>query len=185
MHRKELLQNLAAYASPTPEEKEIVGRFASFVQTTPDCFERTHAAGHVTGSAFVLSPDRSCVLLTLHTKLQRWFQLGGHADGCPRIHEVALREAMEESGLTAVVPCLQPNTPIDYDIHLIPANKKEGAHLHYDARYLFWSKESTYACSHESLELKWVPLQEISSYCKDPAMLRVIKKITSGAVEAL
>jgi 8-oxo-dGTP pyrophosphatase MutT (NUDIX family) len=177
MHREHILKNLVAYKPSSPEEMRIVEKFTCFVKTTPDCFERTHAPGHVTGSAFVLSEDYSCVLLALHAKLQRWLQLGGHADGCPHVHEVAHREAVEESGLSSLVPYLSSAIPIDYDVHEIPANKKEGVHLHYDVRYVFHSKDSKFICSNESLELKWIPLDEIPNYCNEPSTLRVIKKI--------
>lgn len=177
MHRESLLKNLVAYTPSSMEEEEIVQKFTQFVKSTPDCFERSHAAGHVTGSAFVLSPDYSCVLFSLHAKLQRWFQLGGHADGCPCAHDVAHREALEESGIDSLIPYPQPPIPIDFDIHEIPANKKEGAHLHYDVRYVFLSKDSNFFCTKESLELKWIPLDEISNYSKEPATLRVVKKI--------
>jgi 8-oxo-dGTP pyrophosphatase MutT (NUDIX family) len=55
--------------------------------------------GHVTGSAWIVSPDRQKVVLLHHFKLDRWLQPGGHADGDPDILGVALREAEEETGL--------------------------------------------------------------------------------------
>ena len=35
---------------------------------------------HLTASTLVLSADGRRVLLTLHAKAQRWFQLGGHCE---------------------------------------------------------------------------------------------------------
>ena len=177
MHRKHLLKDLASYRPSTNEEARMIQKFTLFVDTTPDCFERTHPAGHVTGSAFVLSSDYTCVLFSLHAKLHRWFQLGGHADGCADTHDVARREAIEESGLTCITPFPNPPTPIDFDIHEIPANKKESAHLHYDVRYVFHSKDNNFACTHESLELKWILLSEVSQYTDEPAILRAVQKI--------
>ena len=43
------------------------------------------------------------VLLTHHRKLDRWLQLGGHADGDRDLARVALKEAEEESGLAGLV----------------------------------------------------------------------------------
>lgn len=177
MHRKELLKSLEEYNPLLPGEEVIRHRFKEFVQSTPDCFERTHEAGHVTGSAFVLSSDRTCILLAFHTKLQKWLQLGGHADGCPRVHEVALREAMEESGMTQILPYLTPLAPIDFDIHEIPHNKKENSHYHYDVRFVFQSQQHDFICSNESLALKWVPIDDVPDYSKEPSVLRVIDKI--------
>ena len=62
-------------------------------QGHPDCYERTSPTGHFTGSAWLVSGDGQRVLLTHHRKLDRWLQLGGHADGSGDLAEVALREA--------------------------------------------------------------------------------------------
>ena len=175
MHRSAILKTLDEYQPRSSPEVEIRDRFVQFVQTTPTCFERTHETGHVTGSSFVLSPDKSCLLLNFHAKLQKWFALGGHADGCSDVLDVAHREAIEESGLTKIQ--LHRITPIDLDIHEIPANKKESAHYHYDVRFVFHSQTSDFVCSHESKELTWVLLEEVSRYTEDPSILRVIEKL--------
>lgn len=176
MHRSPLLKTLSEYRSLYPEEEELIQRFESFVQTTPACFERSNEAGHITGSAFILSPDHSAILLTLHAKLNLWLQLGGHADGCPHVEEVAFREAIEESGLTRLQ--FYPNAvPFDLEIHEIPAYKEVKAHLHYDVRFLLLSEEEAFVCSEESLALRWVPLDRLASFCHEENLLRAAKKI--------
>lgn len=177
MHRESLLQNLRNHTSVSLEEKDMIKRFQHFVETTPTCFERTHTQGHITASSFVLSKDRKKVLLAHHAKLLKWLQLGGHADGCPSAYDVAHREAAEESGLSCIMPLFIPSIPIDFDIHEIPANKKDAAHLHYDVRYVFHTHEDAFTCSNESLELKWVSLDDIDAYSQEPSILRVIDKI--------
>lgn len=177
MHREDILKKLGDYQRTYFDEEETVQRFRQFIESTADCFERSHGPGHITGSAFVLSADQSCVLFTLHTKLQKWLQLGGHADGCSAIHEVALKETIEESGLSQFFPHHNSVIPIDFDIHTIPPNKKEKEHLHYDVRFIFHAQKDNFICSNESLSLKWIPLDEILLYNNDPAILRVIKKI--------
>ena len=88
-----------------------------------DCFDRTCRPGHITAAAWILSADRRRSLLTHHRKLDRWLQLGGHADGQWHVEEVALREAREESGLTRfdIVPIDGVLMPFDVDVHEIPA----------------------------------------------------------------
>ena len=84
-------------------------RFIDFVESHDDCFERLLQVGHVTASAWVLNPDASKTLLTHHRKLNKWLQLGGHADGDTNVLNVATREVMEESGISlaqAPVPAL-------------------------------------------------------------------------------
>jgi 8-oxo-dGTP pyrophosphatase MutT (NUDIX family) len=176
MHRSHILETLANYNSIYPKEKETVRRFEQFVKEMPACFERSHEPGHITGSAFILSPDKSAILLGLHAKMNRWFQLGGHADGCPHVDQVAFREAIEESGITKIR--FYPNsTPIDLDIHEIPEYKNVKAHLHYDVGFLLFSEESDVICSNESFAIKWVRFDEMGLYCQEPSMLRAIEKI--------
>ncbi|MFY0311407.1 hypothetical protein ACFMBG_16070 [Leisingera sp. D0M16] len=65
-------------------------RLLAFCGREPQAFGRNPETGHVTGSAFVMSPDMKSVLLTHHRKLGRWFQLGGHCDGIADVPFVAL-----------------------------------------------------------------------------------------------
>lgn len=146
-----------------------------FVQTTPDCFKRTHKAGHITGSAWLLNPDGTAALLTLHRKLGRWLQPGGHADGDANPLRVALREAEEESGIIGIQPL---STAIfDVDIHRIPARPQAGEpeHLHYDIRFLLRAPHETFTCSAESEALAWWTPHRIDQHAEllDEAVIRL------------
>ncbi|MBB5350600.1 8-oxo-dGTP pyrophosphatase MutT (NUDIX family) [Haloferula luteola] len=175
MHRQPLLDALETYFSRHPAEAETVGPFRQFVEAEPDCFERHLSKGHVTGSAWILSSDQQRVLLTHHRKLNRWLQLGGHADGDPDVLAVALREAREESGLhdfELVLPGI-----FDLDIHPIPARASEPAHFHYDVRYLLLATgDESYTVSEESHDLSWVPLSEVPQRVQETSMLRMLEK---------
>src|SRR5207245_6935322 len=107
-----------AYRPYDDREAAMVGRLRRFVTEHADCFERSLQTGHITGSAWVVDIDRSHALLTHHRKLNKWLQLGGHADGDPDILRVALREAREESSLESIRAVSE--AIIDIDIHLIP-----------------------------------------------------------------
>src|ERR1700742_3290902 len=100
MHRRPLLNMLECYRHAFPAEGDVVDRIVALVEAHANCFERTCRPGHITGAAWIVSADRRHCLLTHHRKLDRWLQLGGHADGQTQIEEVALREAREESGMT-------------------------------------------------------------------------------------
>src|SRR5258708_920691 len=65
-------------------------------------FYRDFFPGHFTGSALIVDTALERILLTYHRKLDKWLQLGGHADGESRIWQVALREAQEESGIKEI-----------------------------------------------------------------------------------
>jgi 8-oxo-dGTP pyrophosphatase MutT (NUDIX family) len=104
--------------------------------------DRRTLPGHLTTSAIVLDPTGREVLLVFHTALGRWLQPGGHWECAPSFAASALREAMEETGVTELP--LHPwhaghDLPVDIDTHPIPANARKGepAHVHFDLRYVF------------------------------------------------
>ncbi|HPT16797.1 MAG TPA: nucleoside triphosphate hydrolase, partial [Kiritimatiellia bacterium] len=54
MGREELLRQLHEYRTRWTDEAATVDRFVAFVASHADCFARTLAVGHVTGSAWVV-----------------------------------------------------------------------------------------------------------------------------------
>lgn len=149
----------------------MLTRMIAFAEANKDCCSRSLLAGHMTGSAWVLDRSHSAALLTHHRKLNKWLQLGGHADGNPDLLAVALREVQEESGLTEVK--VLSRAPFDVDIHSIPARGAEPEHYHYDVRFLFEADaRHVLTLSDESHSLAWIPLSDLADPA-DPRSLRV------------
>jgi len=154
----------------------MLARVLSFVGEHPDCFERSLAVGHVTGSAWIVDASRTHALLTHHAKLGLWLQPGGHCDGDADVLRVAMREAEEEAGLKQLTPLLA-GAIFDVDAHEIPARKSELAHVHYDIRYaLEGDRSHALQISAESRDLRWVPLEEIEALNTDESVLRMVSK---------
>jgi 8-oxo-dGTP pyrophosphatase MutT (NUDIX family) len=168
-------------------QRELLGRMRAFTAAHPDALLRTQLSGHLTGSALVTDPERERVLLTLHRKLGLWLQLGGHADGEPALDRVALREAVEESGLERLsfldqTPRLGPQCSgpaiFDLDIHPIPARGAEPRHLHYDVRFVLVAEEpNRIAITAESDDLRWFTLAEAYRVTTEPSMHRQFDKL--------
>ncbi|RIL08140.1 MAG: NUDIX hydrolase [Proteobacteria bacterium] len=180
MHRKALLDLLARYRAAHPEEAACADRVRALVETHADCFLRTCAPGHVTASAWVLSPDGRRFLLTHHRKLGRWLQLGGHADGDPDVAAVALREAREESGLARLHfgYAADAPVPVDVDVHAIPARGAEPRHEHHDVRFvLVAAPGQTVAASDESHALDWFEMDALEDVADDDSVLRLGLKV--------
>jgi len=80
MHRASALELLHKYRSKPLSAAEAlsVAKTISFIERHPDCLLRSCLTGHLTGSAWILSPDRKRTLLTHHEKLGKWLQLGWH-----------------------------------------------------------------------------------------------------------
>lgn len=175
MHRRPLLDLLAGYRPFDADDAAACERIRAFVAANADCFERSLLEGHVTGSAWIVDASRSRCLLTHHRKLERWLQLGGHADGEADVLGVAMREAREESGLAS----LRVVTPaiFDCDVHLIPARKSEPDHWHYDVRFLFEADpDEALVVSEESKELAWVALTGVAPLSGDASVMRMVAK---------
>ncbi len=180
--RRPLADALRRYADARPERADVARRLLAFVESTPDCFERAHAAGHVTGSAWLIDPEGRRALLTLHHKLRRWLQPGGHADGDPDTLRVAIREAEEESGIAGVTPVSRDI--FDVDIHEIPARGEEPAHLHYDVRYLLRAPHDRYRVSSESDALAWLGPEELAATRPDASVRRMLELWLSWSGES-
>ncbi len=173
--REPLILLLDRYQPIDAADAETKERFLAFVRAEPECFERTLLKGHVTGSSWLVDSSGERVLLTHHRKLDKWLQLGGHADGDSDVLRVACREAEEESGLPAVVPV---GTEIfDIDIHLIPARNEVPEHYHYDLRFVLRSEgDDNFVVSDESHDLAWIPIPEIERYTTERSVLRMKEK---------
>lgn len=175
--REQLIARLRAFAalSADPRDRTLAEEFAQFAATHADCLRRSCIPGHFTGSAWVVDAGRRRTLLTHHRKLDKWLQLGGHADGDGDLLAVALREAQEESGLKAVQAV---TTEIfDLDRHLIPARKDEPAHWHYDVRFLFEADAAEpLVVTSESKDLAWVDLAEVARLNPEESMLRMVRR---------
>jgi len=173
--RAPLLGELERYRAADAREAAMLEQLRAFVAENEDCFERTLAAGHVTGSAWVVDRALEAVLLTHHRKLGRWLQLGGHADGDADVRRVALREAREESGIDAIV--LANDGIYDVDVHEIPARRDEPAHLHYDVRFAFFAdRAAAPRVSDESHEVAWVSLSDLEPLGVDDSVRRLAAK---------
>ena len=115
------------------------------------------------------------MLLTHHRKLDKWLQLGGHADGDPDLAAVAQREAHEESGLMGI-RLLSPEV-FDVDRHWIPERKGELGHYHHDLRFLFEAGPAEpLVCSSESKDLAWVELERVTALNPEESMARMVRK---------
>lgn len=173
--RTAIRQALARYARQWPQEADVVQSFAHFLDEADTVFVRAHLSGHFTASSWLVDRSGERILLTHHRKLERWLQLGGHADGDLDLARVALREAEEESGLTD----LQVDAAIfDLDRHWIPERGDVPGHWHYDVRYVVHARGSEdYVVSEESHDLAWRRIDEVlADASSDESMRRMARK---------
>ena len=166
---------LADYRRRWLAESATVDRFLDLLDDAEDPFRRERLAGHFTASAWLVDRAGERVLLTHHRKLDRWLQLGGHADGERDFARVALTEAEEESGLTDLT--VAPEI-FDLDAHEIPEHKGVPAHIHYDVRFIVRAGENeAFVVSDESHALAWRAIATLPhDEAMDPSVRRMAEK---------
>lgn len=174
-NRQQLKAELTSFNSEFKEELAFRDRMIELLSFS-NCFERSLPHAHFTASAWVVDKNFELALLTHHAKLNRWLQLGGHADGIEDLREVARKELEEESGLSNTR--FYTEGIFDIDIHTIPERKGIPAHDHYDVRFLFVADlEEEVQKNHESIAVAWKAFDDIPALCNgNESMLRMIKK---------
>ncbi|MDX2645821.1 NUDIX hydrolase [Streptomyces sp. PA03-1a] len=147
---------LKDWSAPDTGQERLRETYLAHLEAHPDGMWKACAAGHVTGSALVVDPERGRVLLTLHKKLGMWLQMGGHCEPeDTSLAGAALREGVEESGIRGLT-LLRPG-PVNLDRHLTPCA------WHLDVQYAAVAPPGAVEeISEESLDLKWFSYDEVA-----------------------
>ncbi len=147
---------IRAYRPADSREEADLDRITRLMRTADDPWDRTSPL-HVTGSALIVHPPSSRILLRWHQRQQAWLQVGGHGDAGE--HDplaVALREGEEETGLADLRPWPTPELR-HVAIVSVPAGKGEPAHEHADLRYvLATSAPDAIVAENDQAPLRWL-----------------------------
>jgi 8-oxo-dGTP pyrophosphatase MutT (NUDIX family) len=161
---------LSAWRPPESGQAVLREEYLLFLAGHSDAMSRTCRVGHLTASALVMDEHRTRVLLTLHPKVGRWLQLGGHCEAGERsLRASAIRETREESGIVDVT---LSESPIRLDRHAVRCG--EGMSVHYDVEYLaLVPAGAREAISEESDDLRWFGVDALPAGL-DAAVLAMI-----------
>lgn len=161
-----VIDTLTRWDAPDPAQDTLREAVLAFVLARPDACRRACEPGHVTASTLVLDHTGAQALLTLHPRVGRWLQLGGHCEELDSdIAAAALREAREESGITGLR--LDPELAA---LHVHPLTCSLGLPTrHLDLQFVAHAPAGAeILCSDESLDLRWWPLDALPE--GDPAL---------------
>jgi 8-oxo-dGTP pyrophosphatase MutT (NUDIX family) len=142
-----------------PGQEALRQAFLGFLAALPGGCRRSCVPGHITASALVLDPAGERALLTLHPRIGRWVQLGGHCEETDAtLAGAALREATEESGMDGL---LIDDVPMHLDVHPITCSLGVPTR-HFDVRFAVHAPAGAVpARSSESVDLRWWPLDAL------------------------
>lgn len=157
--RESAIELLTAWDAPDDCQDSLRHSVLAFLLARPDACERACVPGHITASALVVNHTGDQVLLTLHPRLGRWVQLGGHCeDSDADIVAAAMREAAEESGIDG----LEIDAALGA-IHVHALTCSLGVPTrHLDLQFIVRAPaDATIEISDESLDLQWWPVDAL------------------------
>ena len=147
---------LTRWRAPDDEQDRLRRAYLRHLGDHRDAMQRSCRPDHLTASALVMSEDRSQVLLTLHRKLGKWLQTGGHCeDADTDLVAAATREGVEESGIDDLRT--DPD-PVLLSRHEVPCGPVRPAH-HLDVQFVAYAPPGARErISEESAALAWFPI---------------------------
>lgn len=178
----DLIAALAAYRPWNEQEARDRTELLRRLKSGEELYSRENLSAHLTASAWVVSPDRTKVLLAHHDLYGSWAWLGGHADGERDLLAAAMREVREESGLAAV----RPVTEAIYSLETLPVSghEKRGiyvpSHLHLNLTFLL-EADPALPVRHrpgENSAVAWFGLEEAVAASSEPWLRdRIYRKL--------
>jgi 8-oxo-dGTP pyrophosphatase MutT (NUDIX family) len=157
--RQSAIALLSDWQAPDPAQDSLRHAVLAFLDGREDACRRECVPGHVTASALVLDESGGQILLTLHPRLGRWVQLGGHCEDADRdIVAAALREASEESGIADLR--IEPDLAA---LHVHPVTCSLGVPTrHLDLQFVAHAPAGAQiVVSDESVDLRWWPMADL------------------------
>jgi len=178
-----IYDEIERYIPENEQEERDKALMLSFIRENEDAFLRTNELAHFTASSWIVNEDMTRVLMVYHNIYNSWSWTGGHADGEKNLLSVAVREAMEETGIKSpkAVGDIFSLETITVDGH-----KKRGkyvsSHLHLNVTYLITADENDelFIKPDENSSVKWFSLEDALKASTEPWMVeRIYKKLNN------
>ncbi|MBE5961679.1 MAG: NUDIX domain-containing protein [Lachnospiraceae bacterium] len=183
MDYREELQAYQPVNEQEAKDKEVTLSYLS-------CFgdnllTRENEFAHFSASSMIFNKERTKVLMAFHNIYNSWSWTGGHADGERDFLALAMREAMEETGVSSLTPITAQMASIE--ILPVWGHMKRGkyvsSHQHINFSYLLEADES------EALKVKedensavgWIEIDKLLDYVSEPEMLPIYNKLIDQA----
>lgn len=180
MERAQVEGLLARHNPQDDVEQAVLEQLRAALTASPAPFDKhSFAPGHVTCSAFAVSPDREHVLLIHHAAFGLWIQPGGHVDPADASPEAAARRELAEETALEDVRLLFGGL-LDVDVHEVPDGiKGQPAHLHLDLRFAFLAATDQITAGSDAKAARWFPLDGLASVHTDNSVRLAVSRLRS------
>lgn len=135
---RKLKRDIEAFLPYNEQEERDKELLLQYLSSGEDVFIRENRGAHFSASAWVVNHSHDKVLLAYHNIYDSWAWTGGHADGERDLLKVAVREVMEETGITTVKPVIEDIFSLE--VLTVDGHEKKGvyvsSHLHLNVTYL-------------------------------------------------
>jgi 8-oxo-dGTP pyrophosphatase MutT (NUDIX family) len=175
------IDEIRSYNPFNEQEKRDQKIILDCIDTYENILTRENEICHITSSGFIVNKNRDKVLMIHHNIYKSWGWTGGHADGDSELLNVAIKEAIEETGVKNVSPITKDICSIE----ILPVNAhiKKGkyiaAHLHLSIAYILEAdeKEELFIKEDENSGVRWILIDEIDKYVNEEHMIGVYNKL--------
>ena len=177
----EAIKNFTPINEQEANDRSIV---LDFIERHPETvLTRENQVAHLTSSGLVVNAKMDKILMVHHNIYKTWTWTGGHADGNEDLLEVAVQEAMEETGVNSIKPFSKE--VISIDIVPVYGHIKRGqyvsSHLHLNVTYVLIADESEALVvkPDENSGVKWVPVTALERHSNEPYLIDIYHKIVA------
>ncbi len=158
-------------------DKEIM---LKYIKNNPNYLSRDNLIAHFTTSIWTINKERTKTLMVYHNIYDSWSWIGGHADGIEDLSLVAMRELVEETGVShARLIC---KDIFSLEVLPVSGHKKKGqyvpSHLHFNVTYLAEAdeRENLRINEAENQDVKWWTFEDALQVSKETWFVEHIYK---------
>lgn len=180
--RGDLIQAVEKFSPWNEQETKDKDLILRYLNQGDACFYRDNYEAHFSASGWVVNSARDKVLMAYHNIYDSWAWTGGHADGCMDLLQVAVKEAMEETGIKYAAPVSKDIFSIE--ILTVDGHEKKNvyvpSHLHLNVTYLLEADEHQQIRKKEdeNSAVGWFFFDECLNAVNEPWMRnRIYKKL--------
>lgn len=181
---------ITQYKPINEQEAKDQKNMLHYIQQYPhNVLLRENEIAHLTSSGFIMNESLTKVLMIHHNIYNTWAWTGGHADGEEDLLHVAIKEAIEETGVQTITPLSKEIASLD--ILPVLGHMKKGEyvspHLHLNVAYVLIAREEEPLLinEEETSGVKWIDVEEIDSYSNEPALISIYKKLIQKARKSI